>query len=195
MFATVMLAIALNGPAGSEFPSAPPPREKHLRPTVYVGEVMAVTNRSITIRGKDQCDKDGRDIIRTFQAGPHLAKGEQDPREDSNSDYRLSDVKVGDKVITKLRAVGDNDVCLAVSIRRRPGGLVPPAPFEKADVPHKYHIDANAYQAHEERGVPLPLRLDEIYQRASSETHARMVDERFKQKERIAPPPRPVVRK
>ena len=152
----------------------------------------------------------GDDIIRTFKAATYLAKGEQDPWDDG--DYRLMDVKVGDKVITILRAAGaetalwpalipqgtyspEDDLCITIRIHRRPGGLVPPAPFEKADVPHKYHIDANAYQAHEERGVPLPLRLDPDYQRALSEAHARMVDERFIRQQRIAPMPRPVVRK
>lgn len=211
MTAVLSLALLL-GDSAHGAAIAPPPRVKHIRPTSYRGEVMAVTKDSVTIRGKDDCDRNGPDVVRTFKAATHLAKGEQDPAEASGTDYRLIDVKVGDKVSTKIRSAGDeasawpalvrpgtyspeDDLCLTISIRRRPSGLVPPAPFEKADVPHKYHIDANAYQANEERGVPLPLRLDEDYQRKQSEIHARWVDERFKQQQRIAPPPRPAVRK
>lgn len=200
MLACLALALAISNRT-EERATAPLPREKQVlrgvytRPTVYVGEVMAVTKDSVTIRGRDECDKDGPAVIRTFKAAKHLSKGEEDPRETSNSNYRLIDVKIGDLVITKLREDGDDDLCLTISIRRRPGGMVPPAPFEKADVQHKYHIDANAYQEHEERGVPLPLRLDENYQRAVSEQFAREYIQNRKKRERIAPPPRPLERK
>ena len=175
---------------------APPPREKFVRPIPrpadYVGEVLAVSKNSITIRGRDTCDHESPDVIRNFKAGSHLAKGEQDPFEASGFDYRLSDAKVGDKVLTKLREAGDDDLCIQIRIQRRPKGLVPPAPFESADNPHKYHNDMNAYQAHEERGVPLPLRLNPDFQRYLSDLRNHEYMLYRKEKDRTAPPPRPV---
>lgn len=196
-----VLLLATLSPVGDR-EIAPMPREKKVpmrlvyeRPFDYEGEVMAVSKSSITVRGRDTCDRVGPDIIREFAAGKHLAKGEQDPDESVNSDYRLSDVKKGDKVHLVLRASGDDDLCLAIRIMRRPGGEVPPAPFEPSDVPHKYHLDMNAYQAHEERGIPLPPRLDPEYQRWQDKLREKALMEFIRKQDHTAPPPRPVIRR
>ena len=59
MLTAFAIALLSCGTNGDNLAIAPPPRVKYVRPTDYVGEVMAVTDKSITIRGRDQCDKDG----------------------------------------------------------------------------------------------------------------------------------------
>jgi hypothetical protein len=185
---------------------APLPREvrskvRFIRGTMtYVGEAMEVDSHSITVRGKEEGNLAGV-VIRTFPAGPALLRGEQDPQEARNSDYRLEDVKVGDKVFLKLKR-GEPDeeaVCLTVAIVRRPGGLVPRAPFEDPYSSDPHHVVANAWQAFEERGLPLPLKYDPEYKQleneASKARYLSMREKRMREYEKKAPPPRPVVRK
>ena len=182
-------------------PGAPPPRQKL---TNYLGEVMSVGKDYITIRGKEETDKAGEAISRTFSIGDELLKGKQDPRERCQSDYRLTDVSVGDIVYIVLHRSGGDVVCTTVRIRRRPGGEVPRAPFEEPDSRDPYHEAMNAYQRFEEKGVPLPLKYNLDFQRAVSAEERAVFEkqlaklkheDRMRLEGRIAPMPRPVVRK
>lgn len=191
-------------------PVAPAPRPAVLqklptwRPTTgYYGEVMAVAARSITIRGNENNDNAPK-ISVTFPAGDALLRGEQDPREVSNNDYRLKDVKVGDIVYIMIHHSGEDNLCAAVRIQRRPGGEVPRAPFEPGDVRDHYHDAMNAYQRFEEKGIPLPLKYNLDFQRAVSAEERAVFEkqlaklkheDRMRLEGRIAPMPRPVVRK
>ena len=112
---------------------APPPRAAHPkrllnRPIQYRGQVLAVDDQSITVRGSEfewPFDDVG---VRRFVAGPALAAGKQDREYDSIGDYPLTMVRVGDRVYIMIRHVHDEDLAASVRIERRPGGFVPPAP-------------------------------------------------------------------
>ncbi|MBA4062657.1 MAG: hypothetical protein C0501_02910 [Isosphaera sp.] len=114
----------------------------------YDGRVVSVTASSITIRR-------GAEPPRTFPVGPDLAAGRFPADEVDGYRYRLSDVAVGDVVSVHCGYAGGANVCRAVSIARRPGGKVPPAHLP-AGRAVKYHDVANAWQAWEEKGTPLP---------------------------------------
>ena len=132
MYSALLVCALLHTVDTSSLPVAPAPRPavaKKLppwRPTsTYYGEVMAVDARfSITLRGNENNDNAPK-VIYSFPAGNALLRGEQDPRERSNSDYRLSDVKVGDIVYIMIHHSGEDNLCAAVRIQRRPGGEVP----------------------------------------------------------------------
>lgn len=199
MLYSLLFSSLLAAPAFGELPSqqAPPPRAKPAAPRRlpnYYGEVLAVNKGSITIRGREEGTNDAV-VTRTFPAGEALLRGEQDRRERSDNDYRLADVKVGDTVFVVLDLATPDDTCLTVRIRRRPGGSVPPAPWDNARDPH--HLRMNAWQAFEEKGVPLPPKYDPKYVSADDLERERMLKEYRRQLKlmdegRIAPPPRPV---
>ena len=211
MGVAIGIAFMLCGANGDNLAVAPAPRPavaKKLLPwrptTTYYGEVLAVDARfSITLHGNENNDNAPK-VIYSFPAGNALLRGEQDPRERSNSDYRLSDVKVGDIVYIMIHQSGEDNLCAAVRIQRRPGGEVPRAPFEPGDVRDHYHDAMNAFQRFEEKGIPLPLKYNPNYI-SPEEIEARLAntrmierlkhDDRMRFEGRIAPMPRPVVRK
>jgi hypothetical protein len=169
------------------------------RPGNYRGEVTAVDELSVTIKGKEESSKNV-EVTRAFPAGPSLRGGKQDPHEASSIDYLLSDVKVGDKVFVIIHQMGEDDVCVAVRILRRPGGIVPKAPFEDRNVKIPHHVRMNAFQAFEEKGTPLPPDLDpkvlkERYAKAEFAEKQRRDLLKLRDEGRIAPMPRPVIRK
>lgn len=77
--------------------------------------------------------------------------------------YRITDVNVGDWVEIDYCRRNGVDICKTISIHRRPGGRVPPAPGEKADEFRKYHEQANADQEWEEKRVAYPERYRPSY--------------------------------
>jgi len=114
----------------------------------YQGTVKEVTDKSITI--------DDRGLgAKMFPVSGPLAKGKH-PAEDLGFGYtyRLSDVCVGDKVAI-FCSVTDG-VCTHICINRRPGGKIPPAPGEPADIVFKYHELVQTRQDWEEKGTPIP---------------------------------------
>lgn len=156
----------LCGANGDKLAVAPAPREKRLAVEEYrrlgsfQGEVMAVTEKSITIRGGEDgfINRPGaKPVIQTFPAGDILARGEQDLRESNRGNYPLTVVRVGDVVFIMVHERGEEDVCAVVRIRRRPGGLVPPAPWDDSptNVP-PYHAQMRLRQAVEEGIIPDP---------------------------------------
>lgn len=199
----LITADAPQRPAIAPAPRAVAKNIRNMRPTTYYGEVMAVPRSNITIRGNENNDKSEL-VSRTFRAGTALQNGDQEPSEKSECDYRLQDVKVGDIVVIVIHQIGEDDVCAAVRIQRRPGGLVPKAPFEDPEVRDPYHVMMNAFQRFEEKGIPLPLKYDPNYI-SPEEVEMRLAQTRLRERlnrndrmrleGRIAPMPRPVVRK
>lgn len=96
---------------------------------------------------------------RLAAVGP-LAEGGYKKGDPGANTYRLADVQVGDRVIVKGIRRGVAEYAETVSIRRRPGGRVPPAPGNLAKAPPLnqpwFHEMMNAEQDLEERGIPLP---------------------------------------
>ncbi|MBX9627559.1 MAG: hypothetical protein K2X82_27405 [Gemmataceae bacterium] len=99
---------------------------------------------------------------RRFLAGLALADGQWEPGAQPAESYRLADVRVGDWVGL---ALADTDLpgqelyqwCARVSIERRPGGKVPPAPaFEPPAHNYRFHEAMQAQQDWEERRAPFP---------------------------------------
>ncbi|MBX9585278.1 MAG: hypothetical protein K2X87_33650 [Gemmataceae bacterium] len=91
--------------------------------------------------------------------------------------YRLPDLQVGDVVSMTCYRLKGEVVCDTICIHRRPGGVVPPEPgLSYRNISRPWHEWANAYQALEEKGTPLPFKF------LSAE----------EQLERTAPPPREV---
>ena len=73
--------------------------------------------------------------------------------------YLLDDVRKGDMVIVGVGTV-DKDKgaeCFYVSIRKRPGGVVPAS--RKPREVNPYHLDRQAEIDHAEKGTPLPEHL------------------------------------
>ena len=96
---------------------------------------------------------------RQFVAVGSLAEGSYLKNGKAGRQYRLADVKVGDKVWFDWRLVGDVAEVHYVSIFRRPGGKVPPSPAEKLDEKNPWHERCNAFQNLEEKGIPLPEKF------------------------------------
>lgn len=96
---------------------------------------------------------------RLFIAIGPLANGEYLEHGTPAAQYRLSDVKVGDKVFLDWWRFEGADYIHYVRIERRPGGKVPPSPAEKPDEKNPWHEKANAYQELEEKGTPLPEKF------------------------------------
>lgn len=175
---SAIVAGLLTAAAGPTEPVAvaPPPRvasQKRVvsRPVQYYGEVLAVDRGSITLRGSEMGRPGDELVIHRFPAGKALAAGKQEENEGRNDNYRLTDVRVGDRVFIKIYHIGNENVCVTVSIMRRPGGVIPPAPWD--DAPSPYHEYANAMQALEEKGIPLPAKYDPVAQAAQSAIEAR----------------------
>jgi hypothetical protein len=139
------------------------------------GIVTAVDAKSITVAdgGKiitryipvpGQPDREEVTVIppkpsRLFIAFGPLANGGHLEHGTPSAQYRLSDVKVGDKVFFDWWRFEGVDYVHYVKIDRRPGGKVPPSPAEKPDEKNPWHEKANAYQELEEKGTPLPEKF------------------------------------
>lgn len=93
-------------------------------------------------------------VTHTFKASPILAAGDF-PEDASNAfTYRLTDVRVGDKVTAIYHpAPAGGLVCTAVSIARRPGGKVPRPPGHRDNYGVSPYWDElmNAAQEREEK--------------------------------------------
>jgi hypothetical protein len=139
--------------------------------------VLAVTRRSITLRVPARQEvltlftADGKysaEVVRpvipeqppiTFRASPLLESGEFDmyPVAIIGEPYPLSAVRVGDVVIVGYDKRRGEYICYEVTICRRPGGKVPPAPGENPNSARaKYHLIMNENQEREEKGLGRP---------------------------------------
>jgi hypothetical protein len=124
---------------------------------VVSGQVMTVTapDGTMTVFRKSDATP-----LR-FRVSDWLAAGGYDPALRHTDIYPLSEVRLGDRVRlrnsqTDMHCQQSAYVCREVSIRRRPGGKIPPAWGEKPNALYKHHERMQAYQDWEEKGVPLP---------------------------------------
>lgn len=179
-------------------PLARPGEAPNLWNQLYGGPVTAVTKASITIvylggeettlrfspQGKlvdKAITRIPRQPPKTFRVSEALAAGKFDSGGGSAFSYRLSDVRVGDRVCIWYNRVDGVDICERISIDRRPGGRIPPAPGQRSEDPIQWHEWMNAQQDFEEKGIPIPDKYL---------PHCPGIDE-----QRIAPMPRLVTPK
>lgn len=97
---------------------------------------------------------------RTFQVTDEHRAGGFSPNETpfSGYTYRLADVRVGDRVSVRFLSTDLFNLVDGISILRRPGGKVPPAPSEPLNISAKHHEKMQAWQDWEDEGIPLPYK-------------------------------------
>ena len=97
--------------------------------------------------------------LRSFDVTDGLASGGYETDARPWDTYPLSEVRVGDEVRLRICQFPKKyNVCCGISIERRPGGRVPPAPGEDPDTRIKHHEWMQAEQDWEEKGIPLPYK-------------------------------------
>jgi hypothetical protein len=177
LLATVMPFLGLASSSSAEQPRKPPPEPKNDAGRVaYWGVVTELTKDSITIQFAE--DKPKRfPVSATLAAGkvpkePTPIPGRRDPYLVAASMmYRLTDVKVGDRVDIEYSIIDGVVTCDHICIKKRPGGRVPPLPEEAealrggkprpSGIPRlyiPYHEYMNAYWDLEDKGIPQGLR-------------------------------------
>ena len=132
---------------------------------VSTREVLRITGPD----GKQKVYRRTDEVPKRFEVDEWLAGGGFDPALRHTDVYPLSAVQVGDVVrlrITHYEPFGgvvgatasDNryNICLGISIQRRPGGKVPPSWGENENDRNKHHERMQILQDWEEKGVPLP---------------------------------------
>lgn len=85
-----------------------------------------------------------------------------DPERRGEADYncyRWQDMKRGDQVVITFDRVDGENICKAIRIMKRPGGLVPPSPYTAFPSRIPYHEWCNAYNDWVDRGIPVPERI------------------------------------
>lgn len=174
-----------------------PDRDVACVAVTYTREVMTL----ISPEGVETVLKRADQPIRKFPVDSFLAAGKQHPENSGGSTYGLSDVRVGDEIYIRLGREKNDGLCWSISIRRRPGGRVPPVPGEgPAGLP--FHVLMNAYQDLEEKGTPLPERIrtpidPELMMRIAKLKPGTPLPYEYHSGgpwPQLAPPPRPVVR-
>jgi hypothetical protein len=112
--------------------------------------VIDDSGHAVTLYDKDQPS-------RTFKIAPELAKSVERKGVLPSDAYGLQDIKVGDYITIRYDRVKGTEYCTTMRIDRRPGGLVPPSPFEKIDGQlFRYHELQNAYNEWVDHGTPIP---------------------------------------
>ena len=118
----------------------------------YSGMVLRKTDRTILIQKRGQAPRE-------FLLSEELAAGSIPAEATGGARYSMADVLAGDLVVITYGTFPQGTVCHAVTIHRRPGGRVPPADDDSPHVKNRWHELANAKQALEEQGTPLPRKV------------------------------------
>jgi hypothetical protein len=166
-----ILSLAVATVAGSVWAQNIPPAEivvpkpqavQDQRNGHYTGVVKKITAGRIVIEGEGVIGagpKSKLSGVKSLEFSETLAKGKPGS-EIGYRGYRVKDVKVGDVVAVTFDRINQVEACNSISIRRRPGGRVPPSPVEDPDDIYHHHERMNAYQDLEEKGIPLPFKYD-----------------------------------
>ncbi len=117
------------------------------------GTVLAITKTSILIN-------DERKGPLSFPFHDRLAAGGVHKKVCAATAYLVSDIKVGDIVISGLMTENKQVFCVDLSIRERPDGLVPPCQLSEKKCP--YHECRNAEIAFRDKGTPIPEHLKPV---------------------------------
>jgi hypothetical protein len=131
---------------------------------LHDGTVTAIDEGSITLQRPDEAPR-RFELSAALAAGRLFANpiGSKNPfrRISAVCFYRAADVRVGDRVVIHFGRVGVGveqvDICETITITRRPGGRVPPAPEEgNYDYFPRHSEWMNALQDWEEKGIRPP---------------------------------------
>ena len=123
--------------------------------TLISVRVLAVTETAITcarLEGKSKSE------VLTYPFHDRLASGSFNQDAPDAFAYRAKDLEVGDTVVLQILARENKvDFCVSLSLRKRPGGQLPPS--QKPDAKKPYHAQRNAYAEFEKNGTPVPAHL------------------------------------
>jgi len=150
-------------------------------------KVLAVGAEFITVQS-------GTERPMTFPTSETLRAGRVVAQPSPTALHKLNLVKMGDKVTIYVGQTAGTEVCTQIGIHRRPGGKVPPAE-DPPGATIRFHERMNALQDFEERGIPLPPRLDPEFPRWQFQQGGKAYIEFVRKRDHTAPPPRPVIRK
>lgn len=114
------------------------------------GQVLAVTKDSILI-----CEPEKKPASYPFH--DRLAAGTVHKKVVEATSYRVSDIKAGDFVSLGLVKENNQDYCVDLAIRERPGGLLPPGQVVNKERP--WYQWKNAQFALRDKGTPIPEHL------------------------------------
>lgn len=134
----------------------------------FSGTVKEIGKDYIIIDGTGGANGNGPPMLgkHFFELSANMVAGKLGDRATGAFGYRISDVKLGDKVDICFDSKNMILTCKMICIQRRPGGRVPPSPTDKPDDELKWHERVNAYQDFEEKGIPLPPKYDPVHQEA-----------------------------
>ncbi len=129
-----------------------------LTATVATGQAVIVSREDVHV-----ISLDGRITVlnrsaqppRKFELSNQLASGGDARDRGECYAYKASDVRIGDEVDVVGEFVDGKWRCAAIRITRRSGGQVPPSQLAHT-TKRPWHFTANAWQAWEEHGIPLP---------------------------------------
>ena len=117
--------------------------------TTY-GQVLAVTKDSILI-----CELEKKPASYPFH--DRLVAGTVHKKVVEANSYRVSDIKAGDFVSLGLVKENNQDYCVDLAIRERPGGLIPAG--QVVDKERPWYQWKNAQIAFRDKGTPIPEHL------------------------------------
>ena len=123
--------------------------------------VLAVSKTAITVSCRVNDNGYKKNQVVTFPFHHRLACGSFNQLESfDRCCYARDDLLVGDRVDLDLMVLEQNiKYCITLSIRERPGGLVPPTRKYRVGDFQPHHEYVNAYAAERNDKIPIPRHL------------------------------------
>ncbi len=133
---------------------------KHL-PEGLSCRVMAVSKFAITVVCIRNANGHKTNEVLTFPFHYRLACGSFNQLQDFEGRcYGRDDLLAGDRIELFHKVVENNiDFCIALCIKERPGGVIPPSRRYRVDDFQPYHELKNAHLAERYDKIPLPRHL------------------------------------
>ena len=126
-------------------------RKSYPRTTVE-GIVLGVSRKNIEIQALEK-----KPVAATYPTHRRLSQGLCSYRASDPIAYTVHDLKPGDRVTLYLCEEGKREYCFALSINRRPGGLIPQS--RHPEIFHPYADESNALNAFKDSGTIIPKYL------------------------------------